>query len=494
MQRVAPNTVKEAMARVVIPKQTSQPNICPEHNNFFHIPPKFQQQRLTIKQTMPTSKSIEEKRYKQHKNNISENNNNRTNSSSKSRVSAFATMQVEDDSLYGSQNGLKLRKIIGDSHILSSNILQQLYVYTLLYRSKQNLTSNLTSDSQSPGQRKPVKRNQELWNLNTQIQASLIHKKQFSRWEFHKEHLIKQQKNMQLYKQQFVSLSDLNDVQQQIMNNLFELFNSMCIQVLCEQEEKFYEMIDQIRREKDLWQNNYKQIEQERDILLETVKQLNTPKQIANNKNTQSNNVDSMDTIQLKEMQDVMQQKIQEMSEKEAKLIKLVLAIKKSGIDIEKIYNEEVLNDDSVAEQTEKSLVQKHQHYERSVHDADNSVINDSDESSFCFLNRFDNESIVESVRKFEYKNTNILDTKSNVKLKLDLSNIQKKNTSTQVNQKQQNQKQTIQQHQLKQMQKLKLPEHSDNVGFHQEFMQKLNEFSESWRIQALKDEKRTKS
>ena len=35
------------------------------------------------------------------------------------------------------------------------------------------------------------------------------------------------------------------------------------------------------------------------------------------------------------------------MSEKESKLIKLVLAIKKSGIDIEKIYNEEVLNEES---------------------------------------------------------------------------------------------------------------------------------------------------
>jgi hypothetical protein len=33
-------------------------------------------------------------------------------------------------------------------------------------------------------------------------------------------------------------------------------------------------------------------------------------------------------------------------SEKESKLIKLVLAIKQSGVDIEKIYNEEVLNDE----------------------------------------------------------------------------------------------------------------------------------------------------
>lgn len=35
------------------------------------------------------------------------------------------------------------------------------------------------------------------------------------------------------------------------------------------------------------------------------------------------------------------------MSDKENKLIKLVLAIKRTGIDIEKIYNEEVLNDES---------------------------------------------------------------------------------------------------------------------------------------------------
>lgn len=42
------------------------------------------------------------------------------------------------------------------------------------------------------------------------------------------------------------------------------------------------------------------------------------------------------------------------MSEKEAKLIKLVLAIKRSGVDIEKIYNEEVLNDDSITENNEK--------------------------------------------------------------------------------------------------------------------------------------------
>lgn len=39
------------------------------------------------------------------------------------------------------------------------------------------------------------------------------------------------------------------------------------------------------------------------------------------------------------------------MSDKESKLIKLVLAIKRSGVDIEKLYNEEVLNEDSRSEQ-----------------------------------------------------------------------------------------------------------------------------------------------
>lgn len=57
------------------------------------------------------------------------------------------------------------------------------------------------------------------------------------------------------------------------------------------------------------------------------------------------------------------------------------------------------------------------------MHDADNSVVNDSDESSFCFKGRLDNESIIESIRRFENRNVNYLqDSKNTVKLKLDLS------------------------------------------------------------------------
>ncbi|CAD8146599.1 unnamed protein product [Paramecium pentaurelia] len=478
MQRVAPITIKEPFIKVVIPKQSSQPNISSEQNNFFHIAPKFQQQRLTIKQTVPTSKSIEEKRYKQHKNNISENTNNRTNSNSKSRV--IATIQNEDDSLQTSENGLKLRKIVGDSHLFSTNVLQQL--------SKQNLNTHLTNDSQSPGQRKPIQINQELHNLNTQIQSIIIKKKYHTKWEIYKELLLKQCNLLNVYKHQFIQSTSFNDISVRIINNLFEMMNNISIEILCDQESKFNEIIEKINQEKELCLNNCKMIEKERDILIQTLNQLKSPKQ-----STNTNQIDSMDTGQLQQMQNAMQIKLQEMNEKEAKLIKLVLAIKRSGIDIEKIYNEEVLNDDSAVEPNDKYHGVKHYYFEKNEHDADNSVVNDSDESSFCFLNRLENDSILDSLRQYQYKCNNNLDKKTNnVKLKLDLSNLQQKFQSTQL--KQQNNKSQSSQILQNKQSKLKISENLGSTGFHQEFMHKLNEFSESWRIQAIKDEKRTKS
>ncbi|CAD8134820.1 unnamed protein product [Paramecium octaurelia] len=485
MQRVPPSTVKEALVRVVIPKQSSQPNIYPEYNNFFHIPPKFQQSRLTIKQPVSTSKSIEEKRYKQPKNNFSENTNNRTNSSSKSRV--MGTIQFEDDSLQSSQNGQKLRKIVGDSHLFSTTLLQQL--------SKQNLNTNLTNDSQSPAQRKP--KNQELHNLNTQIQSIIIKKKYHSKWEIYKEQLLKQSNLLHLYKHQFIQSTPINDISIRIINNLFEMMNNISIEILCEQESKFNEIIEKINREKELCLNNYKIIEKERDLLIDSINQLKSSKQQQSTKainalntfntfnTTNAIQIDSEDTVQLKDMHNAMQIKLQEMSEKEAKLIKLVLAIKRSGIDIEKIYNEEVLNDESVLDSENKLHGFQQHNFERNDNDADNSIVNDSDESSFCFLNRFENDSILESVRKFQYKN---LEIKTNVvKLKLDLSNLQQK---SQANQIKHNKSSTLQAHQSK----LKLPNNYGSVGFHQEFMSRINEFSESWRIQAEKEEKKNKS
>ena len=63
------------------------------------------------------------------------------------------------------------------------------------------------------------------------------------------------------------------------------------------------------------------------------------------------------------------------------------------------------------------------------MNDADYSIINDSDESSFKFEGRLDNESVIESIRRFEMKNI-INDglqnrsQSSKVKFKLDLSYI----------------------------------------------------------------------
>ncbi|CAD8044388.1 unnamed protein product [Paramecium primaurelia] len=462
MQRVAPNNFKEALVRVVIPKQSSQPNIYPEYNNFFHIPPKFKQQRLTIKQPVSTSKSIEEKRYKQHKHNISENTNNHTNSSSKSNL--MGNLQIEDDSIQTSQNGQKLRKIVGDSHLFSTTQLQKL--------SKQNLNTNLTNDSQSSRQRKP--KNQELYNLNTQIQSIMIKKKYHSKWEIYKEQLQKQCNLLNVYKHQFIQSTPINDISVRIINNLFEMMNNISIEILCEQETKFNQIIDKINIEKELCLNNYKIIEKERDLLIDSINQLKSSKQ-------STNQIDNMDTIQLIEIHNKMHIKLQEMSEKESKLVKLILAIKKSGIDIEKIYNEEVLNDDNVLESNNKLNRIKQYNVEINEHDADNSIVNDSDESSFCFLNRFENDSIIESVRKFEYKN---LDIKTNIfQLKLDLSNLQSQ--SNQI--KQQNNKSQKLQIQQNHQQIHKSLQNQCSIGFHQEFMSKLNQFSESQSVQAIK-------
>ncbi|KAM3136058.1 hypothetical protein pb186bvf_011863 [Paramecium bursaria] len=508
MIRTTPNSVKENPPKPILnvqdyKKQASQPAVMPEHNNFFHIPTKsYSRTKLTLKPQVTTSKSIEEKRYKVKMS----DGNNRTNSSSKSRISAFATLQVDEDSILGSQNALKLKKIIGDSGLFNTQILKQL--------SKQNLTS----DSQSPGLRgqnksaykksaeldhsqilkektllhkktqslsvnKQKELIDQLWSLDKQIQQSLNEqlKKQYylksrGMWDNFKESFIKSfGKSSQNHKNSFNSLTgQVKEIEQQwteiivsIVNNLFELQSNSAVLMSCDYDQKYTEMIEQMRRERDIWQSNYKQIEQERDVLLETVQQLKQSVEIKSQQYPEKNkDIDQMDTIQLKEISSMMQQKIQEMSDKESKLIKLVLAIRKTGVDIEKIYNEEVLNDDSLqSEQIIES--RKVSQIEKSFNDADNSVVNDSDESSFCYRGRQDNDSVIESIRRFENRNINNLpDSKSQVKLKLDLTKCKQ------------------------QLTKIKIPEQQDNIGFHQEFMMKFNEFSESWRIQAMKDER----
>ena len=74
-----------------------------------------------------------------------------------------------------------------------------------------------------------------------------------------------------------------------------------------------------------------------------------------------------------------MQAKLEEMGEKESKLIKLVLAIKRTGVDIEKIYNEEVLNDetDNSNMKTPVQIPKNPKIAEAFLEDADNSGTSD---------------------------------------------------------------------------------------------------------------------
>ncbi|CAD8183230.1 unnamed protein product [Paramecium octaurelia] len=544
--RTTPNSVKETASKTSTQdykKQQSQPTVSiPESSQLFHIPQKYCHQRFKPQPTI--SKSIEEKRCKVNKNNLSELNN-RTNSSSKSRISGFTSNQLEDDSMYSSQNALKLKKIIGDSQAYSTN----------LFVSK----SNLTCDSSSPGGRQNKsaykksadidinqlnmlrektlmqKRAQsqqanqskelidQLSNLDKQIQGSILEQqkkqqylKQRGLWDPFKDLFIKQFARTPIqFKSVFNQLQvQVREIEQQwsdiimsISNNLFELLQNSAILMVYEQDLRLNELIEQMRRERDIWQNNFRSLEQERDILLETVSQLKQtlekerPSPFKSDK--KQIDLDSANTPQLKEMTILMQQKIQEMSEKEQKLIKLVLAIRRTGIDIEKIYNEEVLNDDSVSEQQNQSNREKKwliPKIERSFHDADNSVVNDSDESSFQYNGRLDDESIIESIRRFENRNQNsnyATESKSSIKMKIDLSKCnqqqQKLQQLQQLQQQQQQQKKIQQQIQQQNLNKLKIPD-QDGIGFHQEFMMKFNEFSESWRVQVLKDEKRNKS
>ncbi|CAD8089074.1 unnamed protein product [Paramecium sonneborni] len=544
--RTTPNSVKETASKTSTQdykKQQSQPTVSiPESSQLFHIPQKYCHQRLKPQPTI--SKSIEEKRCKINKNNLSELNN-RTNSSSKSRISGFTSNQLEDDSLYSSQNALKLKKIIGDSQAFNTH----------LFVSK----SNLTCDSSSPGGRQnksAYKKSADfdINQLNMLKEKSITHKKAQSQQASQSKELIdqflnldkqiqgstlEQQKKQQYLKQrglwdpfkdlfikqfartpiQFKSVfnqlqiqvreieQQWSDIIMQIANNLFELLQNSAILMAYEQDLKLNELVDQMKRERDIWQNNFRSLEQERDILLETVSQLKQtlekerPSPFKQDK--KQKDLDNVDIPELKEMTILMQQKILEMSEKESKLIKLVLAIRKTGIDIEKIYNEEVLNEDSFSDKPNQSNREQKQNFitkiERSFHDADNSVVNDSDESSFQYNGRLDDESIIESIRRFENRNQNstyATESKSTVKMKIDLSKCnqqQQKLQQLQQLQQQQQQKKIQQQLQQYNMNKLKIPD-QESIGFHQEFMMKFNEFSESWRLQVLKDEKRIKS
>ena len=136
-----------------------------------------------------------------------------------------------------------------------------------------------------------------------------------------------------------------------------------------------------------------------------------------------------------------------------------------------------------------------------------NVVVNDSDESSFHYKGRNDLSQILESSVRFDVypiKNSYQATTNTNnkIKFKLDLKGIQSKNKKTSLPNKKVSNYTTNNESSSNQSSdniipekvgKLKLPfANGEPLGYHQMFMQKINEFSESWRQQALREDRRT--
>ncbi|EAR97738.2 hypothetical protein TTHERM_00621580 (macronuclear) [Tetrahymena thermophila SB210] len=186
--------------------------------------------------------------------------------------------------------------------------------------------------------------------------------------------------------------------------------------------------------------------------------QTSSKKKQQNNKNSviqicdQDGNVQEVDTDKENEMlKDYIleqEKKVNQFKEKESKMIKLLLAVKKRGIDIDDIYNNDVLNEESNDEilknnppqifpvkkkrnQVDTEFFKK---LDNDFQYADNSIVNDSDESSFGFFGKPSDREISQSITikpqksklKQQTKAPPKIPQKLQEKFKQNLQNIQK--------------------------------------------------------------------
>ncbi|KAL4472563.1 hypothetical protein ABPG74_018512 [Tetrahymena malaccensis] len=186
--------------------------------------------------------------------------------------------------------------------------------------------------------------------------------------------------------------------------------------------------------------------------------QTSSKKKQQNNKNSviqicdQDGNVQEVDTDKENEMlKDYIleqEKKVNQFKEKESKMIKLLLAVKKRGIDIDDIYNNDVLNEESnddilknnppqifpVKKKRNNLDAEFFKKLDNEFQYADNSIVNDSDESSFGFFgkpsDREANQSITikhqKSKLKQQTKAPQKIPLKLQEKFKQNLQNIQK--------------------------------------------------------------------
>lgn len=221
------------------------------------------------------------------------------------------------------------------------------------------------------------------------------------------------------------------------------------------------------------------------------------------------------------------QNTINSLKRKEAKLIRLLYACKRQGLDLEKVYNEDMKNgfdqaDSHQISHTEESdlpTLNKNAHLNKSglKH------YNHTESDNHTLDMQHTSDSVLETVTGRDLKEQPVdsqaygqeesnpkqhlgLPAALKNKLKLDFTSLQNNTASGKSQQKQfglkeflqaQIQKQAPQQEQQSKPLKLSIPTlkingqiSKDEVGFHEEFMSRIEEFSESWRLAAQNERK----
>lgn len=212
----------------------------------------------------------------------------------------------------------------------------------------------------------------------------------------------------------------------------------------------------------------------------------------------------NVETDNLKQIILRQQAAINAMKKKEAKMIRLLIAIRKTGLDIEQIYNEEVKGKyDSLGDEPiptfEKFKSKKGSLPDNQSSAGENSSV-PSENNSGKDINRIMNDIEIQEVvqnktgkQLTEPKNINdslppthptLKSTHNNLnpalrnKLKLDLSAVRQKTTSVD------SKAPSIDGHASNNQQD------DQQLGFHDEFMARLDEFSLSWRQAAMQEKK----
>ena len=164
---------------------------------------------------------------------------------------------------------------------------------------------------------------------------------------------------------------------------------------------------------------------------------------------------------------------------KDEKIMKLLNAIRKKGINIEQIYHENVQSSDESGIISEEAELEKESILEETENDTANFNLNSASTDQKNSQRR--NMNLHFNLK--EINNDKIDESKKNNRLTFSFN--------------QENSFENSKSPQMKQKLKLNLgflkddsSKNKKELGFHEEFMARMNEFSESWRQAAMKERK----